>query len=304
MTFTLLKKTPPIISVPVFYFYITTYLLLRFLFASTYGSLFLVFFIYFLVNEYSSIKPYTAMQLMWWLDALSSEYKVAVISSFVTVVGFIVAFHSATINWKNQMKAQLKIQAADEIENFFSIVSSNITTMTLYVESLIDIVNKVQKGTSSEEESNFSISYNQKKASELIAARDTISKASVEVHRLISRNYNLLSTGWGLLNAVNIAAKSLSNVAGKMWVHIPIVDINDPKHIQSFVNQVNITECQDFLNTCEANEMKISGISGGIQGYLTAPIWELNFTMYANILTNRKNFREGIREFHEKINKN
>jgi hypothetical protein len=39
-----------------------------------------------------------------------------------------------------------------------------------------------------------------------------------------------------------------------MWVHIPVVDLNDPNHIQSFVNQVNVTECNEFLEACDVME--------------------------------------------------
>jgi hypothetical protein len=214
MIFAFFKKLPPSISVPAFYGLITMALFFRFIFASTYGALLLVLGLYAYAVTYTSINPLTPSELVSWIAVLSSEYKVALLSSLVTIVGFVVAFHTATINWRNQMRAQLKAQAAGEIESFFAVASGNITTASLHVESLIETVNKIQKGASIYDAS-FSVAYQQGKAREFMAARDTLSQASVEVHRLIGRNYNLLSTGWGLPASVKLAAEALSKVTKK-----------------------------------------------------------------------------------------
>lgn len=295
------KKLPPSISVPAFYGLVSIALIVRFLIASTYGALILVLGFYVYVAEFTSINPLTPSEMGLWLVTLSQGYKVALLSSFVTVIGFVVAFHTATVNWRNQMRAQLKAQAAGEIESFFALVSSNITTASMYVESLIETVNEIQKGESIADAS-FSVAYQQDTAKEFLAARDVLSKASIDVHRLIGRNHNLLSTGWGLLASTKLAADSLSNVTKVMWLHIPVVNLDDPNHIQSFLNQLNVTECNKFLEACNLSHGKISGLSGGIQGHLTAPIWGFSLTMFANLIGSRKEFKESMKEFHNKLN--
>ena len=187
-----------------------------------------------------------------------------------------------------------------DIAIFFATVTSNITTTRLYVESLIEAVNKIQKGVSFDDAS-FSVGYLQGKAREFMAARDILSQASIEVHRLIGRNYNLLSTGWGLIASARLAAESLSKVTKKMWIHLPVVDLKNLNHIQSFLNQVNVTECNEFLLACEVNYGKISGLSGGVQGYLAAPIWGFSLPMFANLISSRKEFKEAMREFHSQL---
>jgi hypothetical protein len=301
MVFNYFKKIPPLLSIPLFYAYICIALLLRFLFASVYGAFVLACSLYLYCATFTSIQPLTAHQLVEQLLSLPSGYKVAILTSFVTITGFVVAFHTATINWQNQMRAQLKVQVANEIENFFAIVTSNITTTQFYINSLINIVNEIQKGASVEE-SSFNIGYAQEKKQEYMAARDTLSQASVEVHRLIGRNNNLLLTGWGLLSGTQMAADALTAVSKAMWVHIPIVNMDDPDHIQEFLNQVNITECNNYLEVCETNYGKISGLSGGVQGYLTAPIWGFPLPMFINLVFNKSEFKAQMRKFHKHLN--
>jgi len=294
------KKIPPAISVPLFYGYIVIAYSVRFLVTSVYGAAILSVCLYYYVDCCTGITPAGLSELMGWLIHLDAEYKVALLSSAVTIAGFIVAFHTATANWKNQMRAQLKVQAARDIENFFSVVSSNITTASIYVKSLVDNANKIQKGVPANE-AYFLVDYAQQKASEYMAARNLLSQASIDVHRLIGRNNNLLSTGFGLLAAANSAAGALDRVNHKMWIHVPSIDLSDPHRIQDFVNQVNVTERQEFLDACEKSYGTINGISGGLQGSLTAQVWGASFPMFFNLIARRKEFKEAIREFHSKL---
>lgn len=301
MIITLLKKIPPLLSVPLFYVYISVGLLLRFLFTSTYGALILAIFYYQYVVLYTDVIPLSLEELINWLFSLSGEYKVALFTSLITISGFIIAFYTATLNWKNQLKAQLKSEAANEIERFFAVVSDNINTTSLYAESLVRIINDIQSG-SSINDASFSIDYQQRRAREFLEARDILSKASVEVHRLIGKNYNLLLTGFGLLDNLNLAADSIASITKKMWIHIPIVDLKDSNHIQLFFNQVNITECNEFIKVCEIQGGKISGLIGGVRGYLLSPIWGFSFSAYINLIFKRKEFKKAMKEFHCDLN--
>lgn len=296
------KKLPPSFSVPTFYVFITLMLVLRFLFGSAYGALVLTVAFYTYAYYFTSAPPLSPSELVLLIDGISSEYKVALLTSLVTVVGFVIAFHTATASWRNQMRAQLKAQVAGDIENFFAVVTSNMTDARIYVESLVDAVKKIQKGDSLDD-ARFSVAYLQRQAGEFLAARDRLSHASVEVHRLLDRSYTVLSTGWGILAMARLAADSLEKVTGKMWIRVPRVDLQNPDHIQSFMNEVNVSECNEFLEACEANYGKISGLSGGVRGYLIAPVFDFNLATLVTLLSDRKQFREAMGEFHTQLRK-
>lgn len=163
----LLKKLPIGISLPLFYFVISLALIFRFLFASVYGALILAIGLYFYVKHFTSVDPFTPEELLLWTTSISPDYKVAILYSFITIIGFIIAFHTATLNWKNQMKAQLRTKASDDIDNFFSIVLSNISSAEIYIEAQIRLVNDIQNGGSLEEISSR-IKYEQEKTHDFL----------------------------------------------------------------------------------------------------------------------------------------
>ncbi|WP_022665705.1 hypothetical protein [Desulfospira joergensenii] len=302
MLIKLLKILPPSISYLTFYIIISIVIIFRFLLSSVYGGLTISICLYYYFELFSSSPPLSALELLDWAISLPSEYKTAILTSVITVTGFAVAFHTATINWRNQMKAQLKNQAANEVENFFAFIAQNINTTTIYIESLIKIVNEIQKGSSTIESIDFSICYAQGKAQEFLDARKALSQASIDVHRLIGKNYSLLTLNFSALPLLQNAASSLSNITNKMWVHVPIVDLNSNTYIQSFLNQANISEYQDFLDACNNNDIKMFGLSGGAQGALNSPIIGFSFPQVIHLLSKRKDFKKIIMGLHEQLN--
>lgn len=234
---------------------------------------------------------------MLWLSSQPEGYKVAFISAALTVVGFVVAFHTATINWRNQLKAELKAQSAGEIEEFFAIVARLISDASIYVQTLADAVTTIQKD-SSPQETEFVVSWVVRESQKFIATRNQLSQAQIEVHRIKGRHYTILSSGWGLPTTFDHAVDAFRKVGERMWIHVPIVNLNDPDHIQNFLNQVNVQECAQFLEAAEKYAVPISMYAGSIKGQLMSPIMGISLPMYASLLAGRKEFKALIASFY------
>lgn len=301
MFYLLVKTLPPAISVKVYYLLLISGYIFRFLFQSTYGAFVLAVLLYWYTDTFTEIDPYSLKELLHWVSTLSQEYKVALITSGVTIAGFSIAFHTATINWRDQMRAQMMLQVSGEVENFFARVSQNITAAEIYIKSLVEAVNKIQNGVS-HGEAEFLVDYHQAEQEKFLHARTLLAEASVEVHRLISKNYNPLVSNWGVLNSARESAKALEEVSEKMWVNLPIIDLNDPRRVQRFIDHVNVAEYQEFIRTCKRSHSVISGLAGGINGQLQSTVLGFNLPMFSHSLSNRKMFREAIEKFHRDIN--
>lgn len=299
--YSLFKILPPSIAVNAFYAFLIFGLSFRFLFQSVYGAFLLVAFAYWYTGVFTELEPLSLDQLIYFISTLRPEYKVALITSCVTIAGFVIAFHTATINWRSQMRAQIMLQVSGEVENFFATVSRNITTAEIYVKAMVEAVNKIQRGASPRD-AEFLVDYNHAQQRQFLDARSLLSEASVEVHRLISRNYNSLASNWGALGAAQRAAAALAEVSQKMWVNIPILELNDPDRVQLFINQVNITECEEFIRTCARSQGVMSGLTGGIRGQLQSTILGFNLPMFSHLLNKRNEFRKTVEEFHRDLN--
>lgn len=294
-----LIKLPPTISVPLFFFSTVIVLVGRFLLSTVFGVFLLSLCLYWAVGA-SGREVLTGGQFLLWIDGLNTEYKAALLTSLVTVAGFVVAFHSANANWRNQFNAQLKAQLASELETFFGPLSASINEASIFAQALVDTVNKIQAGTTYADAS-FSIRYLQDQQTRFRSARAHISQAASDVHQLIGRNYNILSSGWGTPGQMQLAALALGEISQLIWIQLPVVDSDQPDHVQSFVNQVNVSQCLRLVESCENNSTKISGLIGGVRGYLLSAIVGFNFAAFINLFGDARNFRDVISEFHQKF---
>jgi len=189
-------KLSPSILTKLLLVYVVVGVIWKFLTETAWGILVVSVFMYFLIPHITSIVPLTPMQLIVWTSDLPAEYKISVFSSLLTVVGFIIAFHTATINWKQQMSAQLKAAVAGDIEEFFNEVSRLTRNTKLYAELLIEAVDQIQQD-GVDNETVFAIKYILSKTPEFIASRERLSFLSVEVYRILGKNSVALSSIWG-----------------------------------------------------------------------------------------------------------
>jgi len=177
--FGIFRVLPPTIAVPLFYAFTTIAVVLYFLFGTIFGVFLVSLFAYWAVDYFGFVTPLSFGELLLWLGAQPESYKVAFISAALTVVGFVIAFHTATVNWRNQLKAELKAHSAGEIEEFFAVVTRLISDASIYVQTLVDTVDKLQKGLPPQE-AEFAVSWAVKESPKFIATRNQLSQAQIE----------------------------------------------------------------------------------------------------------------------------
>lgn len=140
----LLRRLPPVLSAWLIYYGLPVVLVLRFLLGTVIGVFALLLLMYWIMWISGDPKPLTFAQLLLWVDGLQTESKTAVVTSVLTIFGFLVAFHTAKVNWKAGALTHLKAHVADEIELFFNEAARLTIDAKIYVRSLVEAVNRIQ----------------------------------------------------------------------------------------------------------------------------------------------------------------
>lgn len=293
----LLRRMPPTVTAWLFYNGLPVVLVVRFLLGTIFGVLFLSLLLYWVMWTTGEPKPFTFAQLVLWVDGLPTESKTAVVTSVLTVLGFLIAFHTATVNWKAEALAHLKAHVAGEIELFFSEASRRITDAEIYVRSLVEAVNLAQ-GAGAPAEAVFKVQRALEMTPSFLANRDRLSAMSIEVHRIAGRHYSVLSTVWGATKALEDCATAFAEITQQMWVRLPTVQPNLPDPIGQFVTQINVTECSAFIACCKRNFGFINGTTGGVRGLLLAPLVGVNFATRFSLSGKRSVFVEALEKVH------
>lgn len=272
---------------------------LRFLIGSVFGVFVTSVLLYVAMSIYGESKPFTLAQLVLWIDALPTESKTATVTSVLTVAGFLIAFHTATANWKAEALAIQKSHVANEIEEFFAETSRLTSDAEIYVRSLIDAVTKAQQNGATSE-AGFAVQWVLDQTPKFLATRERLASMGVQVHRVSGRHYTVLSTVAGAIRALEDCATAFSEITRDMWVRLPSVPANHPDPIGFFIAQVNVTECGKFISTCERNFAFINGLSGGIRGELLSPIVGFRLSMWAHLSGKKELFKEAMTKLRER----
>lgn len=296
------SKFPPKISVPLFYAFITLMYLIRFLVGNTYGIFLLALFIYFRADELFGISPYTLDQLALWLVSQSESTKTALLSSFITVIGFMLAYATATANWKGQLLANLKLQAAGELDVFFSEYSKLATDCEIYASSLIEAVDKIQKNCTLDK-AVFLASYNRDQGQIFIQKRQRLIAMGVDVHSFQGRYSTLLLSAPNLKSSLDAATTAVTNINDKLWINVPFHIKGDENVVQTFVNQVNVADCFALKSAVDAYHDELNFSSGAVRGNLMSTVIGFNiWTMY-NLYRQGGDFYKAIKERYTKLQK-
>lgn len=256
--------------------------------------------LYYFTPVLFGYEPFDFQELILWFDKTSESIKSAILSSIITVLGFLIAYATATANWKSQLLAQIKLEAAGEIEKLFAEASDLATELCIYAESLVESVDKIQKGCS-ESEAEFSVQYQRERALELKEKRERFCDLSVNVHDLSGKYSNLLMSTPGVTSEFEAAKSALKNINEKVWFNFPVYIANDPNPIQSFVNQVNIQDCMNYVSVVNANQTELGFSAGSIRGNFMSTVVGFNFWTLFSLFANHRQFYGAMKSRYIKL---
>lgn len=294
----LFLKLPPWLSTKLVYIVVIAAYLWKFFMATFSGIFFVALLSYFSFFSLADNKPLTPPELISWLANLPTDYKIAVTSSLITIMGFLIAFHAASVNWRQQMNAQIKIIIAGEIEEFFNEATGLLTDVDIFIKSAIAATTEIQKNGETQK-TVFNVQYLLGNLPKFLAARDRLSSLTIKSHRLPSKHIAFLITVWGAEKSLQSAVNAFNETTDKMWVGIPHIDPNDPNLLQDFVDNVNVPDCLSYNAAYEKNFDFINGVSGSIRGQLLSPVAGFNLASLVGFINKRSINKEAITKLHK-----
>lgn len=289
----LLRKIPPRWIGRLLFIFAPLAVLQRALLGTMQGALFCSVSLYWYMEVFGEAKPLSTSQLVLWLAELSVESKTGLATSLITVVGFVVAFRTATLNWKEQTRTTLRIAIADEIERFFDEVARRTIDAQLYAEAVVAEVTRIQASRLNPTASGV-IDLLIQDGPKFRENRQRLVSLSIEVHRLGSKHYTLLAPLGGVLKALEDCVTSFRQITTEMWVQVPTITPDHPNPHTSFIDQIDVAKWNSFAACCERNYHIIDGLIGGIRGALLAPLAELTPSALTSVLGMRARFEQAL----------
>ncbi len=216
-------------------FLLSLYIRIIFLFftANIYGIFILLVVLYLTYSHLTGVKPLNHKELIIWISEQSETMKALFLSSLMTIVGFVIAFQSATKNWKDQIVANMGVQASDEIDMIYARITELIESIKIYSDLNLDELNKIKNGEDPIKIKD-NIVFILSKTDKFISERQELTLLRTKALQLRSRYSQILSL---TPNANDLLVKindKVIKVSKKMWIVVPYTIMDTPNYLNHY----------------------------------------------------------------------
>jgi len=293
----IVRKVNPVVMYVGITLFFLVWFIWRIFFKSLYGVLVLAVLCYMYSESLFGVAPLSFQQLVMLFDSLQPEFKVGVVSSLITVIGFMFAFHVAIESWRRQMREELKLKAANEMQGYFERVVYFSSVLGAYAENVRLL--KTAYDNNSVPHMKLQIEILQGQSIAFLEARNEMQRFSSDVYNLLARHENVLSQAFGLKKTASFAVSQIHKIAQSMWILLPVVDTSHEGWMVSFLEQVDFDGCEQLALATAKVDMHISGAVAGINGYMYARIWELSPAKIFEWLSSPKGHISALKDFQK-----
>jgi hypothetical protein len=259
-------------------------LVVQFLTSHLWGILLSSALAYLFTLYCSGLGTLNIWELTLWLDNQSDESKGLLLSSALTVTGFLIAFQTATKNWKDEMRAQLRLQAVAEIQSLFNKITLLISSVEIYSNNHLRALQKIEV----KEEPNdaflamqFAISQNDK----FLTERTELVSLQIQASGLFGKfSHQLFAINRGVEELSSINA-DIEKVIEAVWVLAPSSAVlESPDMFTLYAARINQGKFRELSAACEKFHPVIAAKVGALCGRLAAPVAEMNLGVFLNFV--------------------
>ena len=269
--------------------YIILRLILHFFIANIYGIGILFVSLYFLSPHITDVQPFNLSELIIWSTEQSDTLKALLVSSLVTVIGFMIAFQSATKNWKDQLIANIRVQASNDIDEIYTRINELINSINMYVDNNLEILSKIKNNADSIE-IDSGVRFVLSRTESFFSERQELSLLNSKAFQLYSRYSMIFLATQNTFDMLERINESVSKVTDKMWILAPTIDINNADYLKHYLNYVDEDKYRELSLQCNESHSYIAGMAGAVRGKLIAKISEFNLSVFLNIIRKGKFF--------------
>jgi hypothetical protein len=276
-----LRVAPPRLVAAFMRYVLPAAFVLRWLVQSVFGILCLSVALYWATWTFSETRPLTGMGLALWVDDLPTEAKAAALTIVMSVIGFLIAFHTASASWKAQARAKMQLDAAEEIEAFFNEFLTKAFQMQLIAKRLLRAVRRA-KAEGVTPDTLFDLRYAFSSAASFRTLLDRLSVMASDMHRLRGRHGTMLMSIAGATEYLSDCIDASDKVVIATRIYIPIFSEEDASLFAAAL-RVDEDAFSNFIETCLRYHGVIGALSGGVRGLLLAPMTNFNLAWLVNM---------------------
>lgn len=267
------------------------YLLLKRISGSAFAGILFAAGLYFSSPLIFCFQPYSLGELILWIEDRSEGQKIAIITTAITLLGFVLAFWQASLIWKDQKRTEIRLLACDEISEFFNKAWEAALVVAFHAESIAELKRDMQENPADVDSVMSNARHMLNKTQEFTESRKELSRLVVKVHVLKDRHFLVLSQHYMLMHAFDVAKSRLEDISRKMWFFAPL-SADDPGH---YLRMLAAEEGTDFVavaQSIEESRTQGSAASGALRGGVLGNLFPPSVFSWFELRESMKKVRE------------
>ena len=224
---------------------------------------------------------------------VSPEYKPVFLSSFLTIIGFLIVFQAATESIKKQIHATMSLEASKDIDQFYSEVCDTISAIMSYASLHLMLLNRIK---SNESVSGYQaeLQFISSQTSLFFERRSQLARLQIKALQFPGKYYSNILVASGNMNKFRYIDEHINNVTDKMWIDIPFIDVLKDNYLALYLSTLEEQRWQDLRDECEKSVAFINNTSQFIKGTLTSPFITFNIAWLIFFIQSRKEIRKSL----------
>lgn len=249
------------------------------------GVLFTVCTIYFLLNI-NGQHVFSFSELMIWLSIQNPEIIASIVSTIITVLGFLIAYSSGVATWKKQQYFSLQQDLYKDIDKFFSKFSSLLTDCKIFINFTIELKENIDNNQETQR-SKFMLGYMHKKFEEWIANQEKLTLMQSEYSDLTIKHSPIIISNYFTSMHIDKAEEAIDSIIKHSFIslHPGIKDVTDENYKEAFYlysRHVDLDICRKAVNEFERCQKILTDSSSSIKSGLLHPVITPNFSFILN----------------------
>jgi hypothetical protein len=249
----------------------------RWLIGSASGVLVLALSAYFYLRRTSLSRPLAPSELLAWFAAERYEVKVAILGALLTMIGFAIAFWTASATWTRQKELELRIEAHKAVLRRFQRAIRLLNGLDAYLHVLITALRTLTPRMP-EAEIGRHVAFSNSQAMEFSKSRQELYAAMLDVYELYGEYASIFANVVAVPADLKRAAAAIEAAQQALASIVPpLADPNAPGFVQTFLSRCNLEVLEAAHAECARAREVASGIYGRASGILIHAIVKPNF---------------------------
>jgi hypothetical protein len=259
----------------------------RWLIGSLTGLLFVLIALWWYLRWNGPDKPLGSRELVLWFEDQRDDVKLALAAMLLTLMGFMIAFWTASMTWRRQKELELRIEASKAVHARFERALRSINSIEAYLHVLNNAITAAKSMLPAPGARSHLVFINSR-AEAFANDRQGLFAAMLDVYELYGEFAGIFANVIGVEKDIKRAARAIEIAQEKLGAFSPPhADPDDLSFVQSFLTRCDIDALNAAHGQCAQSRGDASRFSGKAGGKLTAAVIKPNLLALISFTRNR-----------------